>query len=427
MIEINENGILEIGNVSCEKIVKKYGTPVYVFDQQIIEDNIDKFKSSIEKNYDGHGMVLYASKAFCCKEMYRILKKKKIGADIVSLGELYTALSVDFDPQNLVFHGNNKSMHDLIVAIENNVGRIIVDSTSEVEKIIEISNKLDKKVNVIIRVNPGIEVHTHEYIKTGQVDSKFGIAIESKEIYEIITKIINSDNVILKGLHCHIGSQIFEIKPFEDAAEMMLEFIKNIKEKFSFEIKELNLGGGFGIRYTKKDDKVPFENYLERVAVKIDKVCTKLNLNKPYIYIEPGRSIVGEAGVTLYKAGTIKDIKGIRKYVSIDGGMTDNPRYALYNAEYEIAVATRMHENKNQKITLAGKCCESGDLIGENLKIQNVKEGDIIAVFSTGAYNYSMASNYNRTPKPPVVMVKNKKDRLIIKGETYLDMYKYDL
>ncbi len=427
MIEINENGILEIGKVSAEKLVKKYGTPVYVMDQGVIEDNIDKFKSSIEKNYNGNGMVLYASKAFCCKEMYRILKKKKIGADIVSLGELYTALSVDFDPQKLVFHGNNKTMQDLMVACENNVGRIIIDSMIEIDRLIEISEKMNKKVNVMIRVNPGIEVHTHDYIKTGQVDSKFGVAIESDEIYKMITKIINSENIILKGLHCHIGSQIFEIHPFEDAAEMMLKFIKNIKDKFGYEIKELNLGGGFGIRYTKKDDKVPFENYLEKVAVKIEKVCNKLKIEKPYIYIEPGRSIVGEAGVTLYRAGTIKDIKGIRKYVSIDGGMTDNPRYALYQAEYEIAVATKMYEDKKEKITLAGKCCESGDLIGENLKIQKLKEGDIIAVFSTGAYNYSMASNYNRTPKPPVVMTKNEKDRLIIKGETYLDMFRYDI
>ena len=427
MIEIDSDGILEIGGVKATNLVEKYGTPFMVMDKEVIEENIDKFKNSIEENYNGNGMMLYASKAFCCKEMYRILKRKNVGADIVSLGELYTALSVDFDPEKLVFHGNNKTVEDIVQAIEHGVGRIIIDSKVEAERIIEIAKKLDKRVNVLIRVNPGIEVHTHDYIKTGQVDSKFGIAIESKEIYEVIEKIINSENVFLKGLHTHIGSQILELTPFEDEVSILLNFVKHIKEKFCFDIKELNLGGGFGIRYTKEDKKIPFEKYLEKIAARLNKECVKLGLEKPYIYIEPGRSVVGEAGVTLYKVGTIKKIPKVRTYVSIDGGMTDNPRYALYKSEYEIAVATKMHEDKNSVITLAGRCCESGDLIGENMKIQDVELGDIIAVFSTGAYNYSMSSNYNRLPKPPVVITSKGKSKVIIKGETYIDVYRNDI
>lgn len=427
MIEIDKEGILEIGGVKATTLVEKFGTPLMVMDRETIENNIDKFKNSIEENYDGNGMMLYASKAFCCKEMYRILKRKNVGADIVSLGELYTALSVDFDPQKLVFHGNNKTVEDIVQAIEHGVGRIIIDSKIEAERVIEIASKLNKRVNVMIRVNPGIEVHTHDYIKTGQVDSKFGIAIDSKDVYEVIKLIINSENVFLKGIHAHIGSQIFELKPFEDAVVILLNFIKNIKEKFGFTVKELNFGGGFGIRYTKEDKKIPFEMYLEKIAAKLNKECPKLGLEKPYIYIEPGRSVVGEAGVTLYRAGTIKKIPGIRTYVSIDGGMTDNPRYALYKSVYEIAVATKMHEDKNKVITLAGRCCESGDLIGENMKVQDVEVGDIIAVFSTGAYNYSMSSHYNRLPKPPVVMPSKGKCKLIIKGETFADVYRNDI
>lgn len=427
MIEIDKEGILEIGGVKATTLVEKFGTPLMVMDRETIESNIDKFKNSIEENYDGNGMMLYASKAFCCKEMYRILKRKNVGADIVSLGELYTALSVDFDPQKLVFHGNNKTVEDIVQAIEHGVGRIIIDSKIEAERVIEIASKLNKRVNVMIRVNPGIEVHTHDYIKTGQVDSKFGIAIDSKDVYEVIKLIINSENVFLKGIHAHIGSQIFELKPFEDAVVILLNFIKNIKEKFGFTVKELNFGGGFGIRYTKEDKKIPFEMYLEKIAAKLNKECPKLGLEKPYIYIEPGRSVVGEAGVTLYRAGTIKKIPGIRTYVSIDGGMTDNPRYALYKSVYEIAVATKMHEDKNKVITLAGRCCESGDLIGENMKVQDVEVGDIIAVFSTGAYNYSMSSHYNRLPKPPVVMPSKGKCKLIIKGETFADVYRNDI
>lgn len=427
MIEIDKEGILEIGGVKATTLVEKFGTPLMVMDRETIENNIDKFKNSIEENYDGNGMMLYASKAFCCKEMYRILKRKNVGADIVSLGELYTALSVDFDPQKLVFHGNNKTVEDIVQAIEHGVGRIIIDSKIEAERVIEIASKLNKRVNVMIRVNPGIEVHTHDYIKTGQVDSKFGIAIDSKDVYEVIKLIINSENVFLKGIHAHIGSQIFELKPFEDAVVILLNFIKNIKEKFGFTVKELNFGGGFGIRYTKEDKKIPFEMYLEKIAAKLNKECPKLGLEKPYIYIEPGRSVVGEAGVTLYRAGTIKKIPGIRTYVSIDGGMTDNPRYALYKSVYEISVATKMHEDKNKVITLAGRCCESGDLIGENMKVQDVEVGDIIAVFSTGAYNYSMSSHYNRLPKPPVVMPSKGKCKLIIKGETFADVYRNDI
>lgn len=425
--EINEKGHLVIGSIDAVELAKEYGTPLYVIDEETYVENMRKFKDSMDKYYSGNGRVLYASKTFCCKEVVRIVNKEGLGIDVVSAGELYTALQAGIDPSKIVFHGNNKSIKELEMAIDNNVGRIVVDSIYELNMLNDIAKSKDVKVNIMLRIKPGIDVHTHDYIKTGQIDSKFGLVLENKEAELTVKEAIEKEYINLIGLHCHIGSQIFDVEPFEDAAKIMLTFISEIKNKYNHEILELNLGGGFGIMYTNVDDPIAYDKYMERVSKAVIATCNSLSIKVPFIYIEPGRSIAGPAGITLYTVGTIKDIPGIRKYVSIDGGMTDNPRYALYQAKYTARVANRMNAPIDDVITLAGKCCESGDLIGENMNIQKPESNDIIAVYSTGAYNYSMSSNYNRIVRPPVVMVKDGKSRVIVKGETLEDIIRNDI
>lgn len=423
----NEKGNLTVGGVDATELVKEYGTPLYVMDERTIRGHCRTFQKSIEDNYGGNGLTVYASKAFNCKEMCRIIKDEGLGIDVVSGGELYTALSVDFPPERIVFHGNNKTEEEIKTALEAGVGRIVVDNLFELRTIEQMAQRLNKNAGVMIRIKPGIDAHTHNFIRTGQIDSKFGFALETGEAFGAVKEVLEQKNVTLKGIHCHIGSQIFEIEPFKAAAEVMLGFMAKVKEKLSYEIKELNLGGGFGIRYLIDDDAKLYKTFMEQVSVTVKETCKRLKLNIPFIMIEPGRAIVGPAGTTLYTVGTVKTIPGIRNYVSVDGGMTDNPRYILYQSEYSIAVANKIDKPVDYVATIAGRCCESGDLIQEDAKIQTPEEGDILAVFCTGAYNYSMASNYNRVPRPAVVMIKDGKPRLIIKRESYEDMVKNDI
>ncbi len=423
----NEKGNLTVGGVDATELVKEYGTPLYVMDERTIRGHCRTFQKSIEDNYGGNGLTVYASKAFNCKEMCRIIKDEGLGIDVVSGGELYTALSVDFPPERIVFHGNNKTEEEIKTALEAGVGRIVVDNLFELRTIEQMAQRLNKNAGVMIRIKPGIDAHTHNFIRTGQIDSKFGFALETGEAFGAVKEVLEQKNVTLKGIHCHIGSQIFEIEPFKAAAEVMLGFMAKVKEELSYEIKELNLGGGFGIRYLIDDDAKLYKTFMEQVSVTVKETCKRLKLNIPFIMIEPGRAIVGPAGTTLYTVGTVKTIPGIRNYVSVDGGMTDNPRYILYQSEYSIAVANKIDKPADYVATIAGRCCESGDLIQEDAKIQTPEAGDILAVFCTGAYNYSMASNYNRVPRPAVVMIKDGKPRLIIKRESYEDMVKNDI
>ena len=372
-------------------------------------------------------MVLYASKAFCCKKMCRICKEENMGLDVVSGGELYTAVEACFPTERIYFHGNNKTPSELRFALEHNVGRIVVDNIFELENIDRLAAQLGKRVKVLLRIKPGIDAHTHDFIRTGQIDSKFGFALETDEAMEAVKKALSFAEIELVGLHCHIGSQIFDIDPFELAADVMLHFMADIKRETGVELKELNLGGGFGIKYLSSDAPRPFTEYMKRVAGVVKSTCKELDLDTPFILIEPGRSIVGSAAVTLYTVGAVKKIPDVRTYVSIDGGMTDNPRYILYQSKYEILCANKANEERSQTVTVAGKCCESGDLIQEHAPLQKVEPGDILAVLSTGAYNYSMASNYNRVPRPPVVMVRNGEPELAVRGESYEDMAKNDL
>ncbi len=426
-ISVNDTGHLTVGGCDTVEIAKEYGTPVYVFDENEIRNNLRIFKNSIDEYYDGNGLVAYASKAFSCKEIYRICKQEGTGVDVVSGGELYTALSVDFPADKIVFHGNNKTYDELLMAVENGVGRIVVDNIYELETLSRIACEKGKTVGIMFRIKPGIDAHTHDFIRTGQIDSKFGFALETGEAMEAVKKALDMPNIELLGLHCHIGSQIFDIDPFELAAAVMLDLFKAIKDETGVELRELNLGGGFGIKYLESECPRPYVEYMKNVSRVVKNHSEKLGLATPFVIIEPGRSVVGAAGLTLYTVGAVKEIPNIRTYVSIDGGMGDNPRYALYHADYEIVCANKANEERNTVVTVAGKCCESGDLIQENTKIQPVVPGDILAVLSTGAYNYSMASNYNRIPRLPVIMVNSGESRVIIRRETYADVAVCDI
>ncbi len=426
-ISMNERGHLTIGSYDTVELAKKYGTPAYVFDENEIRKNLREFKKSIDDEYGGKGLVVYASKAFCCKEMCRICAEEGVGIDVVSGGELYTALSVGFPTDKIVFHGNNKTRDELIMAVDNNVGRVIVDNITELENLNAIAADKGKNIGIMLRIKPGIDAHTHEFIKTGQIDSKFGFALETGEALEAIKTALVMSNVTLRGLHCHIGSQIFDLDPFELAATVMLDLIKQVKDETGVQLGELNLGGGFGIKYLKSDRPRPYGDYMRKVSAAVISDSKGLGIETPFILIEPGRSIVGAAGITLYTVGAVKEIPDVRTYVSVDGGMGDNPRYALYQSRYEVVCANKASEKRSRTVTVAGKCCESGDLIQEWTHIQPVEPGDILAVLSTGAYNYSMASNYNRIPRLPVIMVKDGKDRLVVRRETYEQLTECDI
>lgn len=426
-LNVNEKGHLTIGGCDTVELAKEYGTPLYVLDENVIRDTCRSYVNSFKKFYDGNGMPLYASKALSCKELCRIANEENIGLDVVSGGEIYTALQAGFPMEKVHFHGNNKTADEIKFALESKVGKFIVDNLYELELLNKIAGEMGITANISFRIKPGVDAHTHNFIRTGQIDSKFGFALETGEAFEAVKEAIKLDNVCLKELHCHIGSQIFDIDPFVTAAEIMLDFMGKIKNELGVVISELNLGGGFGIMYTENDEPVPYENYMEKVSVAVKAKSAEYGLPVPYIYIEPGRSIVGEAGITLYTVGGKKEIPNIRTYVSIDGGMTDNVRYALYQSDYTVVNASKADKEADETITVAGKCCESGDLIQENTKVASVEVGDTLAVLSTGAYNYSMASNYNRIPRPAMIMVNNGKSRVIIKRESYEDIVKNDI
>ncbi len=426
-LAVNAKNHLTIGGADATEIAQQYGTPLYVMDEGQIRKNCRSFTSSMRRNYAERGLVLFASKAFCCKEMCRVCADEGMGLDVVSGGELFTAKSADFPMDKICFHGNNKSPQELEMALEFGVGRIVVDNLEELERLEAIAARLGKTAEILLRIKPGVEAHTHEFIRTGQIDSKFGFALETGEADEAVRRALALSGVCLKGFHCHVGSQIFDMAPFEEAARVMLEFAVRIRKETGFTMTELNLGGGFGIRYMESDNPPRLDQYMDSVGAYLHDVCEKLDFPVPFIYIEPGRAIVADAGITLYTVGTVKTIPNVRTYVGIDGGMFDNPRYILYQADYEAVCANRAGDPRDAVVTIAGKCCESGDLIQEHTHIQPVQPGDLLAVLCTGAYNYSMASNYNRNCRPPVVFVRDGETRLVIRGETYDDLLRGDL
>ncbi|MCX7884579.1 MAG: diaminopimelate decarboxylase [Caloramator sp.] len=424
-LDYNEKGNLTISGCDCIELAKKYGTPLYVMSEDEIRKRCKEIRENHIEKYNG--FAVYASKAFLNKEMCRIIKSEGLGLDVVSGGEIYTAYSADFPMDKVIFHGNNKTMEELEMAIKYGVGRIVVDNFYEIECIEEILKVENRKIDVLIRITPGIDGHTHEFIKTGQIDSKFGFSIFDDSADRAFQRLLNIKSINIKGFHSHIGSQLQENEIYKKEIKVLASYVKKIKDLYSFEVDELNVGGGFGIYYVEGDKRRNISYFTDVINETVISEFNKLNLKRPLIIIEPGRWIVGEAGITLYTIGCIKEIKGVRKYISVDGGMTDNPRPPLYDAQYTAVVANKKDEKDYEIVTVAGKCCESGDILIRDIKLPKVKSKDILAVLSTGAYNYSMASNYNRMRKPAVVMVSSGKDRLIVKRESYEDLIRYDI
>lgn len=428
-LKIDGRGNLVIGGMTAKALAEKFGTPLYVFDEQFIRDMMRAYKSVIDGEY-GKGLPLYASKAFSCEAIYAICRQEGVGVDVVSGGELYTALQAGFPADKIYMHGNNKLVGELEFAVKSGVGCIVVDSYREADILDGIAEKYGKKQKVLVRLNPGVEAHTHEFVQTARTDSKFGFSVSDGAAQSIIEHILAKKNLALAGYHCHIGSQIFEKASFALAAEKIMDFAAEMREKLSFAPSEINIGGGFGVWYAEGDPKLKaedYKNYLRALIAAIEAKCAEHGLEKPALLIEPGRSIIGEAGVTLYTVGAIKDIVGIKKYVAVDGGMFENPRYALYQSKYTVIAAENALSPLTEKVTIAGKCCESGDLIAVNCLVPKLSEGEIIAVMTTGAYNYSMASNYNRNFVPPAVLVCGGKAEYIVKPQTYEDLVRNDI
>ncbi len=426
-LKVNEKGNIEIGGCDVKALAEEYGTPAYIMDENTIRENCRRYTGAIRDYYGGNGMVLYASKALSCMRMYKIMKEEGMGADVVSGGELYTALRAGFPAEKIYFHGNNKSESELKYALESGVGRIVVDNRTELDMLERLSEENGRVTKILFRIKPGVDAHTHSFVRTGQIDSKFGVALETGEAEEIIKYADSLKYVKTVGLHCHIGSQIFELEPFEAAAEIMMNFIGDMKDKYGIELDELDLGGGFGIKYISSDRPVEYERYMKAVSAVISRTAAIRGVKVPFVLLEPGRSIVASAGLTVYRVGAVKEIPNIRTYVSVDGGMGDNPRFILYNSEYDAVLVERPRAMPVKKVTIVGKCCESGDVLIENIPMPEIKSGDLLAVLATGAYNYSMASNYNRIPRPPVILTKNGRSKLAVRRETYEDLVRNDM
>lgn len=427
-MNVNEKGHLQIGGVDAVDLVAKYGTPLYVMDESYIRSVCRAFRETVVNTY-GEGGVAYASKAFSCKAIYEIAKQENMYIDVVSGGEIYTANSVGFDMKNAYFHGNNKLVSEIRLALEVGVGTFVVDSFDEIDLLDGICAEKGIIQKVLIRVNPGVEAHTHSFIQTAKVDSKFGFGVKNGYADIAVDKIKEKKNLRFAGLHCHIGSQIFDKQAFALAVDVVTDYVVKLKER-GIVVDELNFGGGFGVYYSGDDPKYDVKEYCDYVALltsSLKAAVEKKGIKKPFFMIEPGRSIVGEAGVTLYSVGAIKDIKGIRKYLAVDGGMTDNIRPALYDAKYDAVLANRANEKATEVVSVAGKCCESGDIILKDIALPKAERGDILAVFTTGAYNYSMSSNYNRNLVPPVVFVKDGKSAYAVRPQTYEDIVRNDL
>ncbi len=423
-----KNGELHFARLKVSELAKKYGTPLYLMDENRIRENINTYKDVFKKYFDNRAKVLYASKACSFKYIYKIAKEEGIGIDVVSSGELYTAKMAGFDLKDAYFHSNNKTDFDIKFGIENGVGYFVADNIEEINAIEKECEKQGKTQNILLRITPGIDTHSYKAVDTGKVDSKFGTAIETGQAIDIVGEILKLKHINLCGFHCHVGSQVFEEDVYVRTAIIMIKFFKDVKNKYDFNAEIFDIGGGFGVRYVDTDPVLDLDKKVKEIADTINEECKKYNLNVPAFRMEPGRHIVADAGMTLYTVGTIKRITGYKNYVSVDGGMTDNPRYALYGSKYTCYTANKMNENCDFKADLVGRCCESGDIIMPDAAFpSSIKRDDIVAVATTGAYNYSMASHYNRLPKPAVIMIKDGKDFEVVKRETLDDIIKNDL
>ena len=421
MVREIKGNTLYFDGCNTVELANKYGTPLYVMSETAMVDKCKEIKDTFLNKYE-RTRAAYASKAFLTLAMCKIIEREGLCLDVVSGGELYTAIKADFPAERIEFNGNNKSIEELELAIDYNIGRIIVDGFDELGIIEDICKKKGKKTNILYRITPGVKSDSHDYIVTGKKDSKFGFPLDDDVIFPAIEKAINSPYINFLGFHFHVGSQLHNNESHLKALKISLKLIKDTIDKYNYVTQELNVGGGFGIRYTDADDKKPYAYFLDPMMAEIEEFSKRMNIKRPEIVIEPGRSIVGEAGITLYTIGTIKDIEGIRKYVSVDGGMTDNIRPALYQAKYECVIANKAAQPSTDLVTISGKCCESGDILIRDAYIPLAERGDILAIFSTGAYGYAMASNYNKNPFPATVLVKEGKSEVIVKRQTYEHM-----
>lgn len=416
-----ENGHLTIAGIDSALLAEKYGTPLYIMDEDMIRANCRMYRQAMEQSFGSGALPLYASKAMACTAIYKIIAEEGLGTDVVSSGELYLAKSAGFPMDKVYFHGNCKTEADIRFAIECGIGCIIVDNPAELERVSRIAGDAGIMQKILLRLTPGIDPHTFEAVNTGKVDSKFGMAIETGQAAPFVKAAIDTPNVELLGYHCHIGSQIFDSQPFFDAADIMLAFIAQMRDKYGFTAKVLNLGGGYGVRYVDSDPVIDIAACIAETGEYMKKRCAEFSLEMPQVLMEPGRSIVAASGTTLYTVENVKTVKGFKTYVTIDGGMADNPRYALYQSQYTVLNASRDVAD-DIKADVVGRCCESGDVIQPDVVLPRPEEGDLVAVLVTGAYNYSMSSGYNCALRPPVVMISGGEDKLAVRRQTLADL-----
>lgn len=409
-------------------LAEKYGTPLYLLDEARIHENCHRYLRAFEKHFKAGSRPLYASKANSFCQIYRIMKQEGMAIDVVSSGEIYTAVKAGYDMENAYFHGNNKTGEDISFAMEHGVGYFVADNAEEISSIEEEAARRGIRQKVLLRVTPGIDPHTYEAVNTGMVDSKFGVAIETGQAMDFVAFALQQPHIELMGFHCHVGSQVFAEDVFERASVVMLEFIASVNTTLGYLARELDLGGGYGVRYTDDDATLDIEEKIGEVAAVVHDTCRRLDIAEPAILMEPGRSIIADAGMTLYHVGALKQIPGYKNYVSIDGGMTDNPRFALYRSSYTCLPADRMEEARDMTCSVVGRCCESGDIIQENVSLPSgICRGDLLAVCTTGAYNFSMASAYNRIPRPPIVMLNDGDSYVAVRRETLEDLAALDV
>ena len=423
---INEKGHLTFAGWDTVDLAKVYGTALMVLDEERIRQRCRVYKAAMEEAFPAGSRPLYASKALSFKGLYRLMAQEDMGIDVVSVGEICTAAESGFPMENAFFHGNSKSDSAICYAMDRRVGWFVCDNADELAAISREAESRGICQKVLLRVTPGIDPHTHEKINTGRIDSKFGAAIETGQAEALVRLALKMPGVDLKGYHCHIGSQIFEDTPFREAAVLMLEFAARMQNAFGYYPEVLNLGGGMAVRYQDTDPEIDYAANIRGIGQTVMETCARLGVAVPAIFMEPGRSIVADAGITLYTVSGTKEIPGYLNYAAVDGGMTDNPRYALYNAPYTVLPASKMEENRAKAYTVAGWCCESGDILQENVFLPEMARGDILAVLTTGAYNYSMASNYNRMPRPAVLMIGKDGPYTAIRREMPEDVIQYD-
>lgn len=426
-LTINDRGHLAIGGLDSVDLASEYGTPLYVMDEDVIRANCRTYVDAMHEYFGSDSAPLYASKALCFKGIYPVVESEGMCVDVVSPGEIYTALEAGFPREKMFFHGTNKTDADIEFGVENGIGYFVVDNPNELAVLDRVAGAKGVVQKVLLRLTVGLDPHTLEAINTGRVDSQFGVPIDTGQADDFVRAALACSSVQVEGFHSHVGSQIFESDSFMKQIDILTEYAARLRDETGHTIRILNIGGGFGVRYIDNEPVLDIPGRIREISEHLKASCSRFDFPQPVIYMEPGRSIVADAGVTLYTTGGAKEVKGYRNYITVDGGMTDNPRFALYGSKYTVMNASRADQPEEYECTVAGRCCESGDRIAENIMIAEPERGDIIAVLTTGAYNYSMASNYNRVPRPAMIMISEGKSRIVVRRESYADMLRNEL